>query len=944
MCIKQKKVPIIIFFIMLIVCTYGGYVKADWESFQPASFSDGKASSSAMAIAPDGTPYVAYSDSDHNNKATVLKYNNLQNCWDTVGSAGFSAGSIQNLSMVIATDGTPYITYMDYQNGDISVIMKYDSSQNCWEDLGHAGLSDGFSNSVIAIAPDNIPYVVYSDPANDYKLTAANYNSSENQWNTIGNAGFSDNAIQNLSLLIDSNGIPYVAYQYFGNNNKIIVMKYNSLQSHWDTIGLDDSYGNIAYPSLAIAPDGTPYVAYSDSDHDNKATVVKYNNSGNYWDTVGPANFSPNRAVPVISISQDGTPYVAYTDWDNGFKATVLKYNNLQNCWYTVGSAGFSARMSDLIRISIAPDGTPYVIYISPDDDYKSSMMRFPTYSVSLSQTDAYTFAAQLEDYASIPPQSITATKTGPGDITNLEANLSGADANDFTLVPLDSNILNSTTTSAAFTIQPKNNLSVGTHTATVTVTADHDLRKSFVVNFTVNSAYTIDLSQASTYTFPSQTEGYSSIPAQNITATKTGPGDITNLAVNLIGTNANDFILGTLDLTTLNSTTPAAFTIKPKDGLSAGTHTATVAVTADHGVNKSFDVSFTVNPAPYIPPYIPPTPTTETRQVPVVVENGSQQNNAVQQTITRTTDTNGSKKDTAIFDKTTAIDTVKKALENSTTTADIIMTDIPGNTADKIEFKIPGDSAAQLSNNNMTLKLKTEKAYMDFPAETIAKLKGQDTTVKINEEKDSNKISDNKGLILKLVSGAEIISPPLDIEANFTGRIKITIPIDASKLPASQDELNKLLSTLEVMVHHSDGTDVIDKGTIAYDEKGKPIGISIWVDKFSSFTLIKVPDSCFKGKTTIMKDKVESNKEWSITFTKEANAATLNKDNVYVVDSKGNKMDVKLSYGSDSILKVTPVNPYISGETYCLCFSKAVESINGTSLFNESRYQFIIK
>lgn len=110
---------------------------------------------------------------------------------------------------------------------------------------------------------------------------------------------------------------------------------------------------------------------------------------------------------------------------------------------------------------------------------------------------------------------------------------------------------------------------------------------------------YTVTLSQTGTDTFAAQTAGYSPVPAQSVTVTKTGTGDITNLAAALSGTNPSSFTLGALGATTLNSTTTStAFTIKPNDGLSAGTYTATVTVTADNGVSQSFDVSFKVNPA----------------------------------------------------------------------------------------------------------------------------------------------------------------------------------------------------------------------------------------------------------------------------------------------------------------------------------------------------------
>ncbi|WPC43962.1 beta strand repeat-containing protein [Clostridium sp. JS66] len=346
--------------------------------------------------------------------------------------------------------------------------------------------------------------------------------------------------------------------------------------------------------------------------------------------------------------------------------------------------------------------------------------------------------------------------------------------------------------------------------------------------------------------------------------------------------------------------------------------------------------------PIPYIPPT--PQPTTETRQVPVVVENGNQESTAVQTTITRTTDTQGVKTDIVKFDENTAAEAVKKASETKSTKAAIDISNTAGNSADRTEFQLPAVSMGELAKQNISLDLKTEKAALEVPAVTIKKLGEQGAVVKISEEKDESKIENNKALVLKLASGAQIIAAPLNIEANITGRVKITIPIDSSKLPTSKEELDKFLSSLAVMVHHSGGQDVVDKGTIVYDEKGSVVGISIYVNKFSSFTLIEMPKDYFNGKTTVMPDKVDQNKEWHLKFTKEADPSTVTSDNIYVTDSKGNKIDIKVSCESDDVIKVSPVNSYKSGETYYIYITKKVTSNYKEPLAENLRYEFTVK
>ncbi len=345
----------------------------------------------------------------------------------------------------------------------------------------------------------------------------------------------------------------------------------------------------------------------------------------------------------------------------------------------------------------------------------------------------------------------------------------------------------------------------------------------------------------------------------------------------------------------------------------------------------------------PYVPPYIPPTPQPiiENRQASIKVGKGE---GSVQTVIERITYPDGTKKDIIVFDENTTEKIIKETFQENSTFAEIDLTDKLINSADIMDIKFPKAASEELPSNSRGLSLKTEKEDFYLTPETLAKLKGKDVEITISKEKDNSEIGNTKALILKLASGGQIISDTLKIEANYTGRTKITIPIDPAILPKEKEKLNKFLDSLAVMVHHSDGEDVVDKGTVVYDEKGNIIGISLWVDKFSSFTLIEMPKDYFQGKTTVMKDKVAADKEWNIKFTKAVDASTVTKDNVYVVDSKGNKVEVKINYGSEDLLKVTPVNPYTSGETYYLYISKNVRAKDRTSLVNGLRYQFTIK
>ena len=112
---------------------------------------------------------------------------------------------------------------------------------------------------------------------------------------------------------------------------------------------------------------------------------------------------------------------------------------------------------------------------------------------------------------------------------------------------------------------------------------------------------YSVELSASDPTDLGTVTEGYGPETPTEITVTRTGTGDITNLAAALSGINADSFTLTQPQAAMLNEGTPSTiFTIAPTDGLAVGSYTANVNVTSDNGVSESFTVNFVVEAATY--------------------------------------------------------------------------------------------------------------------------------------------------------------------------------------------------------------------------------------------------------------------------------------------------------------------------------------------------------
>ena len=120
-------------------------------------------------------------------------------------------------------------------------------------------------------------------------------------------------------------------------------------------------------------------------------------------------------------------------------------------------------------------------------------------------------------------------------------------------------------------------------------------------------------------YTFAEAEEGYAAPVAKEVTVTNISSEERGALVIALEGSDAESFELDKTAITAIAAGAGDTFSVKPKEALSAGTYTATVAVKAAYGNTMnpkavSFVVSFTVTagstPAPAEPTPAPAEPT----------------------------------------------------------------------------------------------------------------------------------------------------------------------------------------------------------------------------------------------------------------------------------------------------------------------------------------------
>ncbi|WP_049790019.1 Ig-like domain-containing protein [Paenibacillus sp. JDR-2] len=131
----------------------------------------------------------------------------------------------------------------------------------------------------------------------------------------------------------------------------------------------------------------------------------------------------------------------------------------------------------------------------------------------------------------------------------------------------------------------------------TITATSTVDSSKKGTATITVTEAPVYTIAAISNQTLTALAEGYATGTQETkpISVTNTGTGQLTNLTVTISGTNPNDYTI-TQPASSLNSSESTSFTIQAKDGLAAGTYSATVTVSADLMTPVTFTVTQSVN------------------------------------------------------------------------------------------------------------------------------------------------------------------------------------------------------------------------------------------------------------------------------------------------------------------------------------------------------------
>ncbi|CAH1206707.1 hypothetical protein PAECIP111893_02590 [Paenibacillus plantiphilus] len=212
----------------------------------------------------------------------------------------------------------------------------------------------------------------------------------------------------------------------------------------------------------------------------------------------------------------------------------------------------------------------------------------------------------------------------------------------------------------------------------------------------------------------------------------------------------------------------------------------------------------------------------------------------------------------TSIIDKVIMTQTTTQSLIDNSAPGDkhlvIDMDEAAGDAPDEFAVEVTTGSVSQLANNGFDLDVQTDYATLAFTPAVIQQLGSNkmDLFIRIVPIKQPAKQQQVKDRLPKTLENktVSVVGTPLEIETNYRGySTALFIPFAKNGI----DLNNVALDRLRVYIEHSDGEIAIEKGTVVRDASGTPIGLSLNINKFSTFTIIELKDVVTPGGPIII-------------------------------------------------------------------------------------------
>lgn len=291
------------------------------------------------------------------------------------------------------------------------------------------------------------------------------------------------------------------------------------------------------------------------------------------------------------------------------------------------------------------------------------------------------------------------------------------------------------------------------------------------------------------------------------------------------------------------------------KMALNAGKNTLAVTVTAPSGSYTTYTLEVTLESPPEETSESPSGPVSGPAPAPAVEKlyvdvEAAGKGNVSQTEITRTTKTDGTKRDNVTFTTDKAIESAQKTVEAGSAAARIIIPDQKDEVSE-VRVELPVQSLQKIADSKLGLELYTNNGMISIPNDSLQGLNGDVyfhiVPVKKEEERKQVEERAKKEEVVREALGdgsIVVVGRPMTIETNMTSRpVTITLPLLQTSVPADAQEREKFLAKLAVFIEHSDGERVLVKPEVV-SYKENMYGLAFQITKFSTFTIVDMQNA----------------------------------------------------------------------------------------------------
>lgn len=350
-------------------------ITGSWSPVGPHDITGGMVKSPSVAVGSDGYIYLAVADSNYDHRLCVYKYSN--NTWQmhTANMSGSNASHITFKKNPVNNSLT--IAYNDQLSGDLGKAMVKYNTGAVWFVIGDSNFSAGMpAQADLAFDTNGLPYLAYSDYGNDQKLTVMRYSDIDIEWFSVGTAGFTPDVVPQLDFAIDASNTLFVGAKLYTNGPGYgIPLVYYYSNSAWNSLGGDISGGEGSWQTSMSMISNTLYMAYATGGTPSVVKVKRFN--GTSWEQLGTGDLGYSYNALTMGTYK-GSPAVFFE-----YLTELYAYVYDNGTWKAIGqNPVWICGYQSYINFSVTTDsaGLPILAFVNrniTDKPDRATVLRF---------------------------------------------------------------------------------------------------------------------------------------------------------------------------------------------------------------------------------------------------------------------------------------------------------------------------------------------------------------------------------------------------------------------------------------------------------------------------------------------------------------------------------------------------------------------------------------